>query len=124
MKRPLAARNTIRLAELHYVSGAERLPDIRYTAAGKPFNAPAGSGEGYWSLTERFVRVALERGAIAPQWEADTARLQTATLGRLTVLELSTTAVGNATHGKVAWDAIGIVRFMPEAHERWLRQAA
>ncbi len=69
--------NTFHLSDLDYASGAEALPQIRYTPAGQPFDAPAGSDEGYWSLSERFVRVALEHGAIAPQWEADTARLQT-----------------------------------------------
>ncbi|MDD5391338.1 MAG: hypothetical protein PHD37_18530 [Gallionellaceae bacterium] len=70
--------NTFHLSDLDYASGAEALPQIRYTPAGQPFDAPAGSDEGYWSLSERFVRVALEHGAIAPQWEADTARLQSA----------------------------------------------
>ncbi|MDD5391340.1 MAG: cadherin-like domain-containing protein, partial [Gallionellaceae bacterium] len=70
--------NTFHLSDLDYASGAEALPEVRYTTAGQPYNAPAGSNEGYWSLSERFVRVALEHGAIAPQWEADTARLQSA----------------------------------------------
>ncbi len=74
---PAPSSKAFHLSDLDYASGAERLPEVRYTTAGQPFNAPAGSDEGYWSLTERFVRVALQHGAIAPQWEADTARLQT-----------------------------------------------
>ncbi len=69
--------NPYHLADLDYVSGTERLPEVLYTTAGQPYNAPAGSEEGYWSLTECFVRVALEHGAITPLWEVDTARLQT-----------------------------------------------
>lgn len=74
---PAPSSKAFHLSDLDYASGAERLPEVRYTTAGQPFNAPAGSDEGYWSLTERFVRVALQHGAIAPRWEADTARLQT-----------------------------------------------
>ncbi len=70
--------NTFHLADIDYASGAEALPELRYTSTGQPYNAPAGSEEGYWSITERFAQVALAHGAIAPAWEAETARLQTA----------------------------------------------
>ncbi len=103
--------DTFHLADIDYASGAEALPELRYTRAGQPFDAPVGSEESYWGLTERFAQVALAHGALAPAWEAATARLQTA--NRLTDAGL-TEADRAAKAGKlVAAESDGEQAFRP-----------
>lgn len=58
-------------------SGAEKHPALRFDTAGNPYNAEVGSPESYQSIIEGMVRSALSRGAIAPMWEVNTAKLQT-----------------------------------------------
>jgi len=65
------------LTDIDAVTGVQRNPEVRYDLTGRPYNAPPGTEQGSQSLGERFVRVALARGAIAPLWEAQTAALQT-----------------------------------------------
>lgn len=65
------------LTDIDAVTGVQRNPEVRYDLTGRPYNAPPGTEQSSQSLGERFVRVALARGAIAPLWEAQTAVLQT-----------------------------------------------
>ena len=60
------------------LTGAEKHPALRYDSSGKPYNAEPGSAESFQSMGEAFMRSALAREAIAPQWEVDTAALQSA----------------------------------------------
>jgi len=76
-----------RLPGLHYDTGGAILTDIDpvtgkdrsivYDTNGRPRNAAPGSPEFFRTLNEQFIYSALGREAIAPQWEVDTARLQT-----------------------------------------------
>ncbi|HUW50263.1 MAG TPA: hypothetical protein VMV75_04530, partial [Sulfuricella sp.] len=50
---------------------------LTHLIAISPYNAPAGSEQASQSLSERFIRVALARGAVAPMWEVETAAIQT-----------------------------------------------
>jgi len=63
------------LTDIDPVTGKDR--SIRYNSEGRPVNAVAGSPEFFRTLNEQFIYSALGREAIAPQWEVDTARLQT-----------------------------------------------
>ncbi len=58
-------------------TGAPRLPDIRYDDYGNPINANTGVAQTGQTLIERMFYSAIERGALAPRWEVETARLQT-----------------------------------------------
>ncbi|MFZ5511915.1 MAG: Ig-like domain-containing protein [Pseudomonadota bacterium] len=66
------------LTDIDPLSGAQRLPELRYDLSYRPYNAPPGSEQAGQSLSERFIRVALARGAIAPLWEVHTAARQSA----------------------------------------------
>ncbi|MEW5888862.1 MAG: hypothetical protein AB1768_07375, partial [Pseudomonadota bacterium] len=59
------------------LTGAEKHPALRFDTAGRPYNAEPGSPESYRSIIEGMVYSALSRGAIAPLWEVETAKLQT-----------------------------------------------
>jgi len=59
------------------LTGVEKNPELRFDTSGKPINAEPGSPESFQSLIEGMVRSALERGAIAPLWEVETAKRQT-----------------------------------------------
>lgn len=65
------------ITDIDPLTGVQVNPDIKYDLTGRPYNAPAGSVQASQSLTERMIRSALERGAIAAQWEVQTAALQT-----------------------------------------------
>ncbi|ADL55462.1 calcium-binding protein [Gallionella capsiferriformans] len=65
------------ITDIDPLTGVQVNPDIKYDLTGRPYNAPAGSVQASQSLTERMIRVALARGAIAPTWEIQTAALQT-----------------------------------------------
>lgn len=65
-----------RYADIDPLTGKEQHPELRFDVNGRPYNAEPGSPESYQSLVEGMVYSALARGAIAPQWEVDTARLQ------------------------------------------------
>jgi len=65
------------ITDIDPLTGVQKNPEIKYDLTGRPYNAPAGSVQASQSLTERMIRVALERGAIAPSWEVQTAALQT-----------------------------------------------
>jgi len=67
--------NNAVLTDIDPVTGKDR--SIRYNSEGRPVNAVAGSPEFFRTLNEQFIYSALGREAIAPQWEVDTARLQT-----------------------------------------------
>ncbi|MDD5242091.1 MAG: DUF2974 domain-containing protein, partial [Sulfuricella sp.] len=56
------------LTDIDPITGVQRNPEIKYDLTGKPYNAPAGSEQASQSLSERFIRVALARGAVAPMW--------------------------------------------------------
>ena len=62
--------------DLDPITGAPKLPGIRYDDAFLPINANTGVREDGRSLSERLVVSAIERGAIAPKWEVDTALAQ------------------------------------------------
>ncbi|NBQ70526.1 MAG: hypothetical protein EBU46_17515, partial [Nitrosomonadaceae bacterium] len=63
------------LRDIDPVTGADR--SIHYDSSGKPTDAIPGSPEYFRSMGEQFIYSALGREAIAPQWEVETARLQT-----------------------------------------------
>ncbi len=65
------------LTDIDPITGVQRNPEIKYDLTGRPYNAPAGSEQASQSLSERFIRVALARGAVAPMWEVQTAAIQT-----------------------------------------------
>ncbi len=65
------------ITDIDPITGVQRDPEIRYDLTGRPYNAPAGSVQASQSLSERFIHVALARGAVAPMWEVQTAALQT-----------------------------------------------
>ena len=65
------------ITDIDPLTGEQRNPGTLYDLAGRPYNAPAGSVQASQSLSERMIRVALERGAVAPLWEVQTAALQT-----------------------------------------------
>jgi len=66
-----------RYTDIDPLTGAEKHPALRFDTAGRPYGADAGSPESYQSIVEGMVRAALSRGAIAPMWEVNTARMQT-----------------------------------------------
>jgi hypothetical protein len=66
-----------RYTDIDPLSGAEQHPALRFDTTGRPYNAAPGTPESYMSLGEAFVRSALARGAIAPLWEVQTAKMQT-----------------------------------------------
>lgn len=65
------------ITDIDPLTGVQNAPGTLYDLTGRPYNAPAGSPQASQSLTERMIRVALARGAIAPTWEVETAALQT-----------------------------------------------
>src|SRR5690606_21638108 len=62
------------LVDIDPVTGQDRT--IRYDRQGRA-NVPAGSPEYFRTIEQQFAVSALEREAIAPLWEAQTAFLQT-----------------------------------------------
>lgn len=66
-----------RYTDIDPLTGAEKHPALRFDTSGRPYNADPGSPESYQSIVEGMVRSALTRGAIAPLWEVQTAKLQT-----------------------------------------------
>lgn len=66
-----------RYTDIDPLTGAELHPALRFDTSGRPYNAEAGSPESYQSIIEGMARAALSRGAIAPMWEVNTAKLQT-----------------------------------------------
>lgn len=66
-----------RYTNIDPLTGVETNPAIRYDTSGRPYNATPGTPESFQSMGEAYIRNALERGAIAPQWEVETAALQT-----------------------------------------------
>jgi hypothetical protein len=65
------------LTDIDPLTGVQQNVGVRYDLSGRPIGAAPGSEIGAQSFAERFMRVALSRGAIAPLWEAQTAALQT-----------------------------------------------
>lgn len=66
---------TYALTDMDPVTGKDRT--IHYGSDGNAIDAIVGSPEYFRKLGEQFTYSALGRETIAPQWEADTARLQT-----------------------------------------------
>lgn len=66
-----------RYTDIDPLSGAEKHPALRFDTTGRPYNAEPGTPESFMSLGEAFIRSALARGAIAPLWEVQTAKMQT-----------------------------------------------
>lgn len=66
-----------RYTDIDPLTGQEKNPTLRYDTSGNPYNAPVGSPESYISLGEAIIRSVLSRGAIAPMWEVNTAKMQT-----------------------------------------------
>ena len=53
-------------------------PALQFDTSGKPYNAAPGSPESFMSLGQAFLTSAIARGAIAPQWEVQTADCEAA----------------------------------------------
>jgi len=68
--------STYALVDIDPVSAQERT--IHYGTDGIPIDAVVGSPEYFRNMGTQFIYSALGREAIAPQWEVDTARLQSA----------------------------------------------
>lgn len=66
-----------RYTDIDPLTGEEKHPSLRFDTSGNPYNAEPGSPESYQSIVEGMVRSALGRGAVAPLWEVETARMQT-----------------------------------------------
>ena len=66
-----------RYTDIDPLTGEEKHPSLRFDTSGNPYNAEPGSPEAYQSLIEGMVYSALGRGAIAPLWEVQTAKMQT-----------------------------------------------
>lgn len=66
-----------RYTNIDPLTGVETNPSLRYDTSGRPYNATPGSPESFQSMGEAYIRNALERGAIAPLWEVETAAAQT-----------------------------------------------
>jgi VCBS repeat-containing protein len=54
-----------------------QVKERRYNSYGIPIGASPGSPDYFSNLGQDYILAALKRSAIAPQWEVDTARLQT-----------------------------------------------
>ncbi|MBV1786782.1 cadherin-like domain-containing protein [Marinobacterium sp. D7] len=65
-----------RYTDIDPLTGEEQHPALRFDTDGNPYNAEPGSDESYQSIVEGMIYSALEHGAIAPQWEVQTARMQ------------------------------------------------
>ncbi|OIQ99411.1 bifunctional hemolysin/adenylate cyclase precursor [mine drainage metagenome] len=65
-----------RFTDINPLTGAQNNPGLRYDTSGKPYNAVPGSPESFQSLGQAFLDSAIARGAIAPQWEVQTAAMQ------------------------------------------------
>ena len=65
------------LTDIDPLTGVQNYPEVKYDLTGRPYNAPPGSDQASQSLSERFIRVALARDAVAPMWEVQTAAMQT-----------------------------------------------
>jgi Ca2+-binding RTX toxin-like protein len=59
------------------ITGVQKDPSLRYDTSGMPYNATPGTPEASMSLGQAFLESALARGAIAPEWEVQTAEMQT-----------------------------------------------
>ncbi|MBU1217615.1 DUF2235 domain-containing protein, partial [bacterium] len=66
-----------RYTDIDPLTGVELHPSLRFDTSGNPYNAIPGSTESYQSIGEAIIRSALEREAIAPMWEVQTAKMQT-----------------------------------------------
>jgi len=65
-----------RYTDIDPLTGEEQHPELRFDTDGNPYNAEPGSTESFRSIAEGMIYSALERGAIAPQWEVQTAKMQ------------------------------------------------
>lgn len=66
-----------RFTDIDPTTGEERAPGLRYDNDWRAVNAEPGSPFQYQDMGTRFIYSAVERGAIAPWWEVQTARMQT-----------------------------------------------
>ncbi|MDD4950697.1 S-layer family protein [Sulfuricurvum sp.] len=66
-----------RYTDIDPLTGVQLDPSLRFDTSGKPYNATSGTPESYYSIGEAIIRSALSRGAIAPMWEVNTAKMQT-----------------------------------------------
>lgn len=64
------------LSTIDHDSGATRV--LHYDRQGKVVDAPVGSAEYFRSMGEQYIYSALDSGALAPVWEVQTARMQSA----------------------------------------------
>jgi Ca2+-binding RTX toxin-like protein len=64
------------LVDIDPISGKQRFPDLRYGDDWNPYNADATDPAQTKNIFDRLVTSAIERGAVAPLWEVQTARLQ------------------------------------------------
>jgi hypothetical protein len=60
------------------LTGVQQNPGLRFDTSGKPYNATPGTPQAFQSVGEAVMRSGLSRGAIAPQWEVQTAAMQSA----------------------------------------------
>jgi VCBS repeat-containing protein len=64
------------ITDIDPITGEERLPHLRYNDDWTPYNADPTDPAQRLNVFNRLINSALEREAIAPLWEVQTARLQ------------------------------------------------
>jgi hypothetical protein len=64
------------ITDIDPLTGTERLPQLRYNDDWTPYNADPTDPEQRRNVFDRLITSAIDREAIAPLWEVQTARLQ------------------------------------------------
>ena len=64
------------MVDIDPLTGEERYPGLRYNDNFTPYNADATDPAQRLTVLERMIDSALQRGAVAPMWEVQTARMQ------------------------------------------------
>jgi hypothetical protein len=65
------------LTDIDPLTGQQVHPEMSYDLSGRPIDGPIGTELGSWTFGQRFIYSAMARGAIAPEWEVQTAAMQT-----------------------------------------------
>ena len=64
------------LVDIDPITGQQRYPGLRYGDDWNPYNADATDPAQTRNIFDRLITSAIQRGAVAPLWEVQTARLQ------------------------------------------------
>ena len=64
------------LVDIDPITGQQRYPELRYGDDWNPYNADATDPAQTRNIFNRLITSAIQRGAVAPLWEVQTARLQ------------------------------------------------